>query len=848
MDPEHWQKLEDLFVAVQDVPAHQRDAFLERETGGDNELCREVQDMLAAAGGSGALEIEELLAHDPDASDPMVGRQVGAFTLLRVLGEGGMARVYLGERADSQFEQQVAVKILRPGMFLAEVEGRFRVERQILARLSHPNIAGLLDGGVLEDGRPYLVMELISGRSITAHCDDATLPIRERLEIFRVVCEAVHHAHKNLVVHRDLKPSNVMVGADGSVRLLDFGIAKLLDPEGSGIDATKTQTDRILLTPEYAAPEQAFGELVTTATDVFSLGLLLYELLVGWHPQRLPAHLPRRERERKLVEEPLRPSRAALSPPEGFEPDVRDRAVISRSLSPRSRASSRSPASRAFARKLEGDLDNIVLKALRRSSDDRYGSAQEMSEDIRRYLEGLPISARPDSAAYRARKFVGRNRRLVAVASLLLISLITFGATSAWQSRTIARERDAAREERDKAQQVSDLLLDLFNADPYGDSAATRGDLTVREFLTQSEAAVRENLADQPDVRAGVFSLLGRLHGSLADYDRALPLAQEALATRTEVYGDDHPLVAESLNYLGTILNRRGDFEEAEVALRRSLEIREGFYGETHLAVAESLNNLDVLFADAGKPSEEQEAMARRSLAIKRELLGDDHLEVAQSLNNIAALLYDRPNSKNLPQARLLYEEALNIRIRLLGERHALVANTKSNLANLLHDEGDLARAEALFREAIDTWRATLGPRHPRVSSGLFGLHDLLEETGDLEGAEAAIRECQDIDLESLPEDHPFLADNAIELGRLLALQERHDEARSQFQRAVDVRRRRLGPDDLETLNAEFELGRSMIRSGEPGDAKELIAAARRRLPEGESGPEWLSGLIAEGR
>ena len=450
MNPDRWQRLQTLFNAAVEMTPDQRGAYLADACDDDLSLARQVESLLVSSDEAGQFiegAVEEAAASAARAD--MIGRRIGPYEVVGELGHGGMGTVYLARRADAEYESLVAIKLVR-GVHSASLLGRFRSERQILASLSHPNIARLLDGGTTPEGYPYVVMEHVDGEPIDRYCDTRHLPIEARLELFRAVCLAVQHAHKNLVVHRDLKPSNILVTQAGVPKLLDFGIAKLLDPELAEHTVVETGTATRLLTPSYASPEQVRGENITVATDVYSLGVVLYELLTG----QVPFHFRGRgalEIERVICEEePTRPSTLVTRDGDGADTNGNAPKMSAAELS---RARNLMPD--RLRRRLAGDLDTIVLKALRKEPNRRYESADQFAEDVRRHLDGLPVIARVDTWTYRANKFVRRHRLGVAAAAVFIVVLLGFATAMAAQARRVARERDVASLERAKAEQVS---------------------------------------------------------------------------------------------------------------------------------------------------------------------------------------------------------------------------------------------------------------------------------------------------------------------------------------------------------------------------------------------------------
>ena len=458
MDRMEWQRIEELFELAHAQPVEARGRFLADACGPDVPLRHELEAMLVAAGEDRALAVERFIvdrAADAEGADPLLGTCLGPWRLVSALGGGGMGTVYRAERADGQYRQEVAVKLVRSGPRDPYAIERFRTERQVLAHLLHPNIAGLLDGGFAPDGTPYLVMELVDGIPITEWCAAERLSLEARLRLFRVVCDAVQHAHRALVVHRDLKPSNIFVSRSGNVKLLDFGIAKLLDPEAWDVGSTATRAEMRLITPEYGAPEQRQDGPITTATDVYALGVVLYELLTGKRPRELCAigATPPHDASASPVTAPSEAVRRLSAANAAAEP-----AREPRSGPARLNASDR----RHLVRRMRGDLDRIVLTALRDEPERRYESAGQLGEEIDRFLEGRAVLAQPDTFGYRARKFVGRNRLAVTAAAVFVCCITAFGVVAALQARALAEQGRVARLEQEKAEQVVRVLVDLF--------------------------------------------------------------------------------------------------------------------------------------------------------------------------------------------------------------------------------------------------------------------------------------------------------------------------------------------------------------------------------------------------
>jgi serine/threonine protein kinase/tetratricopeptide (TPR) repeat protein len=753
---------------------------------------------------------------------PPEARRIGPYRVLRELGQGGMGTVYLAARADEQYEKRVAIKVIRAGMDNQEVLRHFRRERQILASLDHPNIARLLDGGATDEGLPYFVMEFVQGQAIDEYCDRASLSVPERLKLFRAVCSAIQYAHRNLIVHRDIKPSNVVVTAEGVPKLLDFGIAKFLNPELSG----KTQTvTRMAMTPEYASPEQARGEPITTATDVYSLGVVLYKLLTGHHPYRV-SNRPALEVLRAVIEEePERPS-TAINRTDEAAPTVSQASTTAESVS-----RTREGTPERLRRRLHGDVDNIVLMALRKEPQRRYPSVEAFSEDIRRYLEGRPVTARRGTFTYRTGKFLRRNRIGVGVVATIFALLAAFGATMAAQSRRVSGALERAEKERAKAEKVSGFLVDLFKvSDP---SEAKGNAVTAREMLDKGAAKIETELKDQPEVRATLMDTMGNVYRNLGLYDKALPLLQEALKTRKGIYGNEHPEVATSLNNLASILEHKGDYAAAEPLYREALAMRRKLLGSEHPDVARSLNNLANILDTEGNVAA-AEPLYREALAMRRKLFGEENPEVARSLNNLAIVLREKGDYAG---AEALQREALAMKRKLLGNDHQDVTGSLNNLANVLDEEGKYAEAEALYREVLARDRKLLGNEHPDLAMGMNNLAGVLREKGDYAGAEGLHREALAMRRKLLGNEHPDTAESLTGVADAVADKGDYATAEPLYREALAVQRKVLGDEHLNVGESLVGLADALCHQNKPLEgaavSREALAIRQKALPRG---------------
>lgn len=765
MDADRWRAVKELFDAALDEDPAARPSFLE-EACADPTLRAEVQSLLDAHEGEGPVDraMDALSSlHKSDDEADLRGRRIGPYELVRELGRGGMSRVFLARRADGRFEQEVAVKLLATDVPTQDVRERFVAERQILASLEHPNIARLLDGGVSDGGQPYFVMEVVEGDPIDEYCETHSLPLRDCLSLVLDVCAAVQYAHQSLIVHRDLKPSNILVTESGQVKLLDFGIAKLLAPDALlGGDAPHTRTGFFPMTPEYASPEQVRGEPITTASDVYQLGIILYELLTGRRPYRVEGRTPS-EVERVICgEDPLRPSTA-----------------VARMLEEKTRSDV--PVRRPSD--LEGDVDLIVMKALRKEPERRYEGVEALAEDLRRTLDGRPVSAHPDRLTYRARKFVGRNRWSVAVTTVIAVLLVTYAATVTWYSQRTQAALDRARDEAEKAQVTTEFLVGLFDrADPYGMGAQPYTDtLTTSDLLKRGANRVRRELSGQPEVRATILRTLGRIHRQRGNYEEAEPLLKEALSLQRE-HPPSSPLdSAESLHQLARLLRHRGEVDRAERLYRRALAAqREAIGTAPHSDVAENLFELGVIAARTGA-YERADSLFRETLSIRRELHGANHPKVATALHGLALL-------------------------------------------KMLTD--DLAVAERMLRRSLEIRRNHVDDEDPYVAETVDRIGQLLVKQGKTEEAEPYLDEAWAIRKARFPAIHPARATSLSNRGRLLRAKEQFTAADSLFRQAQEIYQALYGPENMDAASILFERGRLYEAKGSASEAASLYQKA----------------------
>jgi eukaryotic-like serine/threonine-protein kinase len=806
MDTDRWNKVKEIFNKACELPGEERPAFVRNACGGDEQLEIEIIDLLRTDGGSSTLFDNILLIPSETATEEPVesvySEKIGPYKIIQELGRGGMGVVYLVERADDQYRKRMALKLVKRGMDTDDILQRFRSERQILASLEHPNIARLYDGGATSDGRPYLVMEYVDGESILTYCDRSALSIDERLKLFITVCKGVQYAHQHLIVHRDLKPSNILVTGEGDVRLVDFGIAKLLQ-DSAVDDRAYTRPWARRITPQYASPEQFAGERITTASDVYSLGIILYELLTGTHPYRDASGnntfgIPGTSR---LVESPA--SRILKTGAEEIY-------------------SARRTTKHALHRRIKNDLEAVVLTALHPEPQHRYQSAEQLLWDIERHLNRHPVSAHPPSTAYRMSKFISRNRAASASAFGLFLMTVIFVIFSWIQQIQTAHERDIARIERDKAQDVVVFLQNLMSAaDPAfgGERADT---LRLRDFVTRSTEKVRNELSAQPVIQAQMLNILGNVHQNLGMHEQARTLLEEALAMRTNIYGREHPEVAESMNDLGVLLDKMGAYDDAEKYIRGALALRLSLLGSSHDAVAGSLTDLANLVHDKGN-YDEAEAHYREALAVNTQVHGEFHQKTAVSIANLATILQRKGD---LDEAESQYRKAMAIYEEFLGGEHPLVAGLANNLGLLLTDRGELEEAETLLHRALTMRRKIYGEVHPLVLSSLNNLASIIADRGNYSQAEIYYRESLLLRIKVHGEQSMPVAGALNNLADIMQKTGQFDEAIAHSRKALATAREAVGSGHPAIGIISGNLASKLQQRGSVSEAKEIYEGA----------------------
>ncbi len=799
MDSARLHQIQSMFHDAADLPQADQRAFLEAACD-DKELIVEVLAMLEQdASGDSLLDrniadiAQETLAKSLPIS--LIPKEFGPYRILKLLGEGGMGVVYLAERDD--LGTQVAVKVLRDAWLSPARRERFASEQRTLAQLNHPSIARLYDADTADDGTPWFVMEYVDGIPLTQYCRQHKCSVEQRLQLFRSVCEAVQHAHGHTVIHRDLKPSNILVKSDGSVRLLDFGIAKQL--ESLELQVDQTITGLRLMTPAYASPEQIRGDRVGVSTDVYSLGVILYELLTGQLPFDLSGLTPAEAATVIAEHEPGKPSVA-----------------IRRTTDAEANFHSLSLSTIAWA-----DLDVLCLNAMHKDPLRRYQSVEALIRDIDHYLNGEPLEARPDAWPYRIRKFARRNRRAVAATAVtfsVIVGLVIFFTVR------LARARDAALAEAARTQRIQQFMTNLFQG---GDAAAGPSD-SLR-VITIVDRGVQEAKAlnSDPKVQAELYQNLGGIYQKLGRFEQADSLLRSALDQRKRLFGADSAEVAESLAALGLLRSDQAHLEEAEQLVREGLAMAKRHLPPNHPALARATLAFGKVLAERGSYDQ---AIAALDEAVRlQSARGVTPADLATSLSTLADAHY---SAGHYEVCKPLYARVLEMHRQIYGERHPLIADDLGSLGAVQRDLGYYSEAERLDRQALDIVQSYYGNNHPKTASRLTALAESLTYQKKYDEAVSALDQALAIQERVYGPVHPSVADILNELGNVASMRDQLDEAETRFERAADIYRAVYGDHHyLVAIALSNVAGISMDKKDYPR-AEQLFRDVIRRYKE----------------
>ena len=808
-EPEaRWEQVKDVLHRALQLPPEQRGVFIQEACSGSHNLRAEIESLLAAGEEIRTSFMQSCSSPAQPSEKAVASLEAGQlfaerYEIVRKLGEGGMGQVWLAEQV-SPVQRQVALKLIRAGMYDETIVRRFLSERQSLALMDHPAIAKIFDAGTTPQGQPYLIMEYVPGLPVTEFCDSKKLSIRNRIELFIQVCEGVQHAHRKAIIHRDLKPANILlIEVDGKPvpRIIDFGLAKAAT--AAPADGLLTQFGLFMGTPGYMSPEQADSAIhdIDTRADVYSLGVVLYVLLTGsqpldtehWRDHPLD-ELLRRLRE----EEPPRPS-----------DKVRGDAAV---------ADARGSDPRQLARTLRGDLDCITLKALEKNRAHRYESPSELAADLERYLNHEPVLAGPASASYQLRKYARRNRVALSIGAGLIAILTAFSVVQALQLRRIARERDRANSERDRATRVTDFIIGMFKV---SDPNTARGNrVTAREILDKASADLDKGLEKDPEVKAQLMQFISGTYVSLGLFTRAHELSQRALDVRLSSLGPDDPKTLESMARLGWILSREGKNAEAEKLERLALERELRVLGVAAPLTLETMDHLAVIEQAQGR-LEEEEKLEREVVDTASRTFGPENTQALISRNNLAvALLYEG----RYPEAEASYRQLIEVDRRVLGADHPETLLAVNNLATAIMAQGRAAEALPLFREALLNAQRVLGPEHRDTALAIENLADNLTKQGNLEEAERLERQAISIFVKALGPQHADTLMSEGNLGGILYEEGKLREAEQLQRRVLAAELQTSGPEDRGTLFTQTDLARTLNREGRNFAEAETLA------------------------
>ncbi len=795
------KKLKSIFEEALKLTSTQREKYLSELSKTEDKLVIEVRELLLAFENTeDFLETPSIAAQslqdEEDQYNSFIGERIGPYTIIEEAGSGGMGIVYIGKRDDDEFEHKVAIKILRHGLTTDYLIKRFQKERQTLANLQHPNIAKLFDGGSTKVELPYLVMEYIDGIPITKYCDENKLNIKERLKLFQVVCDAIQYAHQNLVVHRDIKPGNILVNKVGRPKLLDFGVAKLLDEENS--DLTKTRMWH--LTPEYASPEQIKGENISTGSDIYSLGVLLYQMLSGYQPYQMTSSSPFAISKVVTDLKTIKPSEIHLS----ISPSIDSRI---------------DKINKTKAHQLKGDLDNIVLKAMHKDPAQRYLSVQQFSEDITRYLIGLPIIARKDSTSYRLSKFIKRHKVGFISSVLGIFFLVASVVAISWQSKIAAKERDNAKIELAKFEQINNFLLEMFeSADPEAEGR----DVKVYDLLEKSIKDVEVKFKKYPKIKSAIKQTLGSTFIGLGEFEKAKLLLLESLESNKYLFGHESKEVAKSFHQLGLCYDWIGDLQKADSFYNEGISLYQKVSTELTISLADNLNDYGTLLTNLGEYGK-ADSLLTEALSIYGIQNKEKGQKEAITINNIATNLH---HQNKVIEAEKNYLEAKEILIELYGINRPEIASIYNNLAFIYLDKKDYESSEKTFKKAYEIKLEVLGKDHPYVGLAFINMGMLYFIMKDYNRAEAPLLKAINLYLRTNSTKDPFLALAYYWLGRSYLDSEQFIKSENILRKSVKIREEVFTKNHSRTWSAVGELGICLLKQKKYTSAEKKIIEA----------------------
>lgn len=838
MTKDQWQSIATVVDRVLELPPSERDRYINTECSDDPELVEQVLDFMNSISSSEGLwdqllQSNEILVNDLTSSGELgstdqpvsAPEQIGPYKIIKCLASGGMGNVFLAERNDGQFDRKVAIKVLKKDLSSKIHIERFIEERKILSGLEHPNIARLYDGGLTDDGRPYLLMEYIDGLPIHRYCRENKLGFSKKLVLFSQICQAVKYAHANLIVHRDLKPDNIFVTRNGKIKVLDFGIAKIVDPDLTESAVLQTRAGSRMMSLQYASPEQITLDKITTASDVYSLGLIFYEILSGKKPYQLTGKRIREAEHIVRHHKPQAPGKAADDP--------------------------------VLARKLKGDLGAIILKALRKEPRERYDSASHLLDDLERYRKRIPVHARKGTLSYKAFKFIKRNQPAMAVAAIFLITATAFAG---YHVQKLSEERNVARAEAEKARVVSGFLTGIFKyASPYNQP---NSELTALELLDHGSDYIQGNADIQPEIKSSVLATIGGIYELLGSYGEAESLLTEALeleqSSEKIEFGDDYGLAVVHHN-LGNLKRSKGDFQgaidhyriasltfeeldlqdyragsigawgwneyqmanyiQADSLLQLSLSLNREHNGPESMETAQTLHFIAWLQHDQGN-YQKADSLFTAVLSMRRNHYDGDHPEIATSLHSLGWLKYQL---NFYEEATSLYDETISMRKTLFNnESHPDIAWSINNLGIIKQAEGNLEEAEQLFSEALQMRREVLPENHPHISQSLGNLGSVYFYREEYNRSIETFREVVDIQREILGANHPNLAMYLNNLATVLSNSNNSEQAIPYYREAIAIQEHHFNSAHATTVQMRSNIAEAFEKISEFGNSEKF--------------------------
>lgn len=806
MQQDRWNQIETILDTALTLSGSERTDYIEQACGKDDKLLQEVYDILNGIEASDAThflegvfqENEDLIKDIPNFSsasqNEIIGTRIGSFRITGQLGTGGMGTVYKAERADGQFSQEVAIKVLQKGIQSQETLRRFRMEQEILASLKHPNIAQLYDGGITDEGIPYLIMEYIDGVSIDQYCRQNQLSIQERIVLFESVCKAVQYAHTNLVIHRDLKAQNIYVTADGNVKVLDFGIAKLLDPTLSEETLLETQPGQRFWTPQYASPEQVKGQTVTTATDVYALGILLHKLLTDNYPLDLNDR-SLSEIEHIIIEDNPERASSSVMKSEG-SPRAEDFKCLSRER---------------LHKILKGDIDALILKAIRKEPEYRYDSAGQFLEDLQRYQEGLPLVAHKDTSVYRLSKFFRRHKTGVAATAVIVLLVTGLSGFYTWR---IAQERDQAQYEAERAERVTEFVVDLFEAN---DPAVSRGEeLSASQLLEIGLQNV--DTLQQAEIKIDIMDAIGRAFGEMGDFSKAISILEEVHDLSVDHHGAASEEAAITATNLANYYRRIGDFVKAEEFTAKAMDLWKGLEGENSVNIAQLTANLASVNYYLGK-QEKAISLYREAYRKQMELLDPNDPEIATTLNGLNAVLYQ---TGQFDEVKKSIERVFEIYVSNYGIKHPRTADQLSNKALILFQTGNIDSAEIVSRETLALQRELYSQDHPSVAAELNNLGEIITAQGKFDEAETLLKEAVAMRTRVYGTEHILLARSIYKLGVVQDKKGDNEQALSNYKKAIAMTRK-VAPGHYVITDYDITMAQLYLKQNQVEQALSLL-------------------------